>query len=214
MWVAILFAAGWSAFFAAAVPPERSGLQGGPRWCQATRGREPTAAWGSPPRSTSRSKSRPEPEPSMTTSLPIAGAWPELPFAEWQDTYATLHLWTQIVGKVRLALAPPINHWWQVTLYVTPRGLTTSAIPHGTRTFAVDFDFLDHALRIATSDGKIATLPLQPQPVADFYAATLAALRDLGLEVSIWGTPVEIESPIPFAQDRQHAGYAPDAAQR
>jgi hypothetical protein len=143
-----------------------------------------------------------------------AGVWPALPLAEWQDTYATLHLWTQIVGKVRLALAPPINHWWQVTLYVTPRGLTTSAIPHGTRTFAIDFDFLDHALRIVTSDGGVSTLPLRQQPVADFYAATLAALRELDLDIRIWGTPVEIEGPIPFAQDRQHASYDPDAVQR
>jgi len=142
------------------------------------------------------------------------GAWPELPLASWQDTYATLHMWTQIVGKVRLALSPLVNHWWQVTLYLTPRGLTTSPIPYGTRTFAIDFDFLDHVLRIATSDGRVSERPLRAEPVADFYAATMAALRSLDLDVPIWPTPVEIEAPIPFAQDYQHASYDPDAAQR
>ena len=151
----------------------------------------------------------------MSKAAPIdGGAWPELPLAGWQDTYATLHLWTQIVGKVRLALAPPLNHWWQATLYVTPRGLTTSPIPRGTRTFAIDFDFLDHTLRIATSDGRVSTRPLRPEPVADFYAATVAALRDLDLDVRIWSTPVEIEAPIPFELDYQHAAYDPEAAQR
>lgn len=149
-----------------------------------------------------------------TVSIDSAGAWPALPLAGWQDTYATLHMWTQVVGKVRLALAPPINHWWQVTLYVTPRGLTTSAMPHGTRTFAIDFDFLDHALRIVTSDGGVRAFPLRPEPVADFYAATFAALRELGLDVRIWGTPVEVEAPVPFERDHQHASYDPDAAQR
>ncbi|MFL6197954.1 MAG: DUF5996 family protein, partial [Thermoanaerobaculia bacterium] len=132
----------------------------------------------------------------------------------WQDTYATLHMWTQIVGKVRLALAPPINHWWQVTSYVTPRGLTTSAIPYGTRTFAIDFDFLDHVLRITTSDGGIRTVPLRPRTVADFYAAVMDALHSLGLEIPIWSMPVEIEGPIPFDRDVTHAAYDPDAAQR
>jgi hypothetical protein len=143
-----------------------------------------------------------------------ASAWPELPLAEWQDTYATLHLWTQVVGKVRLALAPLINHWWQATLYVTARGLTTSPIPFGTRTFAIDFDFLDHALRIGTSDGGLGALPLRRQTVADFYAATMATLRSLDLDVSIWSTPVEIENPVPFELDRRHDAYDPDAAQR
>jgi len=151
---------------------------------------------------------------STTPAIPTAGAWPELPLAQWQDTYATLHMWTQIAGKIRLALAPPINHWWQVTLYVTPRGLTTSPIPYGTRTFAIDFDFLDHVLRIAASDGRVSTRPLRAEPVADFYAATVASLRSLDLEVPIWTTPVEIEGPIPFEQDHQHAAYDPDAAQR
>ncbi len=147
-------------------------------------------------------------------SIEGAGIWPELSFPEWQETCATLHLWAQIIGKVRLALAPPVNHWWQVTLYVTPRGLTTSSIPYGTSTFAIDFDFLDHTLRIATSDGRVSTRPLRAEPVADFYAATVASLRDLDLKVPIWSTPVEIEAPIPFEQDYQHAAYDPDAAQR
>src|SRR5713226_5452924 len=108
-------------------------------------------------------------------------AWPALPLGEWRDTYATLHMWTQIVGKTRLALAPMENHWWQVPLYLTPRGLTTSAIPYGTRIFAVDFDFLDHALLLRVSDGATRALPLVPRSVADFYAAYMAALRSLGV---------------------------------
>jgi Family of unknown function (DUF5996) len=154
--------------------------------------------------------------PTMERAAPNEepSAWPELPLAAWEDTYATLHLWTQIIGKVRLALAPLINHWWQATLYVTPRGLTTSPIPRGTRTFAIELDFIDHTLRFATSDGELGALPLQRQPVADFYAATMAALRSLDLEVSIRSTPVEIDGPIPFELDRRHASYDPDAAQR
>src|SRR4051794_13519814 len=117
-----------------------------------------------------------------------AGAWPSLPLEEWQDTYATPHMGTQGGGKVPLALAPPINHWWQVTLYVTPRSLTTSTIPYGTRAFRIDFDFLDHALRIETSDGERQEFPLKPRSVAEFYAKTMAALRALGIEVAIWTT--------------------------
>jgi hypothetical protein len=141
-------------------------------------------------------------------------AWPSLPFAEWQETYRTLHMWTQIVGKTRLALAPMENHWWQIALYVTPRGLTTSAMPSGTRTFAVDFDFLDHQLYLRVSDGVTRALPLVPQSVADFYAAYMAALRSLGLEVNIRPTPVEVETAIPFAADTVHASYDADAANR
>src|SRR3712207_8814365 len=101
---------------------------------------------------------------------PTAQAWPPLPLEEWRDTYATLHMWTQIVGKTRLALAPAVNHWWHIPLYVTPRGLTTSAIPSGERTFAVDFDFVDHNLYVRTSDGATRSLALAPRSVADFYA--------------------------------------------
>jgi hypothetical protein len=143
-----------------------------------------------------------------------ATAWPALPLDEWQDTYDTLHMWTQIVGKTRLALAPMENHWWQVPLYVTPRGLTTSAIPYGERTFAVDFDFLDHHLYVRTSEGGTRVIPLAPQPVSDFYAAYVAALRALGLEVSIHPVPTEVQTAIPFAEDRQHRSYDADAAQR
>ncbi len=143
-----------------------------------------------------------------------AAAWPPLPLAGWQDTYATLHMWTQIVGKTRLALAPMENHWWQVVLYVTSRGLTTSAMPVGTRTVAVEFDFLDHHVYLRASDGATRAVPLVPQSVADFYAAYLAALRALGLEIQIRPVPAEVETAIPFAEDRTHASYEADAANR
>jgi hypothetical protein len=139
------------------------------------------------------------------------GRWPALPYAEWQDTCATLQLWSQIVGKIRLALAPPVNHWWHVPLYLTSRGLTTSPMPYGGQTFQIDFDFIDHALCIATSDGRQETLPLRPRSVADFYAEIMGRLRALGLEVRIWTMPVEIANPIRFDQDHVHASY--DAAQ-
>src|SRR5882762_5648670 len=115
--------------------------------------------------------------------------WPELPLEAWRDTYATLHMWTQIVGKVRLALAPHINHWWQVPLYVNSRGLTTSAIPYAGRTFEVQFDFIEHRLLITVCDGDITSLPLHPQTVAAFYAQFMTALRALGIEVRIWPMP-------------------------
>jgi len=140
--------------------------------------------------------------------------WPELPLAQWQDTYATLHMWTQIVGKTRLALAPMQNHWWQVALYVTPRGLTTSGMPHDGRSFSADFDFLDHTLWLRTSDGETRALPLAARPVADFYAEYMAALRALGVEVALMPSPVEVAVAIPFAQDREHASYDLHAAQR
>ena len=140
--------------------------------------------------------------------------WPPLPLPEWQDTKDTLHMWTQIVGKIRLAQAPMISHWWQVPLYLTPRGLTTSAMPYGTRSFEIQFDFLDHQLRIATDDGSTQNLALKPRSVADFYREVMATLRDLGLEISIWTTPVEVEEAIPFDEDEQHAAYDADAAER
>jgi len=136
-------------------------------------------------------------------------SWPPLVYADWQDSCATLHLWTQIVGKIRLALAPPVNHWWQVPLYLTSRGLTTSPMPYRGQTFQIDFDFIDHALRIAASDGGGDSLALVPCSVADFYAEIMGRLRALGLEVPIWTTPVEIADPIPFDQDRVHASYDP-----
>src|SRR6185295_6642071 len=130
----------------------------------------------------------------MMPNAVIDEAWPSLPLAAWQDTYATLHMWTQIVGKTRLALSPRVNHWWNVTLYVTPRGLTTSAIPYGERSFSVDFDFLDHALLVRTSEGAVGTLPLAPRAVADFYREYMDLLRGLGLNVRIWPVPVEVET--------------------
>lgn len=140
--------------------------------------------------------------------------WPRLPLQAWQDTYATLHMWTQIVGKTRLALAPRVNHWWNVTFYVTPRGLTTSAMPHGERTFSVDFDFLDHALLVRASDGRTGALPLEARSVADFYGKYMELLRSLGLETRIWPRPVEVERSVPFAEDQEHASYDPLYARR
>jgi hypothetical protein len=152
----------------------------------------------------------------MTVSdrLPIDHILPRLPLAEWQDTYATLHLWTQIVGKIRLALAPPINHWWQSTLYVTPRGLTTSTIPYQTRNFQMSFDFLAHQLYIETSDGDRSSVALAPRSVADFYQETMHTLHDMGIDVKIWTMPQEVADPIPFEQDHQHASYDAEYAQR
>src|SRR5438105_1127578 len=135
--------------------------------------------------------------------------WPQLPLEAWQDTCVTLHRWTQIVGKVRLALAPMLNHWWQVTLYVSARGLTTSPMPYGTRSFQIDFDFIAHELRIETSDGASRSLRLYARSVADFYAEFMAQLRSLGIEVAIWTVPVEVEDRTPFEQDQHHAAYDP-----
>jgi hypothetical protein len=146
--------------------------------------------------------------------MDVSESWPPLPLDQWRETYATLHMWTQIVGKTRLALAPMENHWWQVTLYLTPRGLTTSAMPSGTRTVAADFDFIDHRLYLRASDGAIRDLPLVPQRVADFYAAYMEALRSLDLDVRIMPVPCEIETAIPFAKDHVHASYDADAANR
>jgi hypothetical protein len=140
--------------------------------------------------------------------------WPALPLESWRETYATLHMWMQIVGKTRLALAPMVNHWWQVAMYVTERGLTTSPIPSGNRTFSVGFDFLKHNLSVGTSDGVTRTLALAPRSVADFYAEYLALLRSLGLEVKIWPVPVEVESSIRFPEDRTHTSYDPESATR
>ena len=147
-------------------------------------------------------------------SNPSQAAWPELPTAAWRDSYATLHLWTQIVGKIRLTKAPWLNHSWHVTLYVTPRGLTTSPVPDGTRTFQIDFDFIDHLLRVSTSDGTQRQFALAGQSVASFYAATLAALAELGIAVTIDEVPNELPDPIRFSQDTVHASYDPDAIKR
>jgi hypothetical protein len=141
-------------------------------------------------------------------------SWPALPLEEWKDTYATLHMWTQIVGKIRLAQTPLINHWWNVTLYVTSRGLTTSAMPYNGRSFQIDFDFIDHSLVIATSDGAIRTIALRPCSVAEFYQQTMTALQSLGMSLTIWTTPVEVRDRTPFELDHKHAAYDPDHAKR
>ena len=140
--------------------------------------------------------------------------WPPLSFAEWKDTAITLHMWTQIVGKIRLVLSPWTNHSWHVTLYVTSRGLTTSPIPYGPYTFEIRFDFIDHELRILKSDGATRTLKLQPQSVAKFYKTVMTALNDLELPVRINTTPNEIENPIPFDQDEEHRSYDGEHANR
>jgi hypothetical protein len=140
--------------------------------------------------------------------------WPELPLEAWQDTYATLHMWTQIVGKVRLALSPNINHWWGVPLYVNALGLTTSAIPYGGGNFEVQFDFIHHQLVIRTCNDAILALVLAPRSVADFYREFMGALASLGIAVKIWKMPVEIPNPIPFDQDTKHASYDPEYANR
>jgi hypothetical protein len=134
-------------------------------------------------------------------------SWPALPLEAWQDTYATLHMWTQIVGKVRLAQSPLVNHWWEVPLYVSARGLTTSAIPYRDGIFEVEFDFLDHNLVIKTSRDQVKTIALAPRSVADFYQEFMGALASVGIGVKIWSMPVEIANPIAFDRDTQHASY-------
>lgn len=133
--------------------------------------------------------------------------WPPLPFSEWESTCDTLHLWTQIVGKTRLALAPRENHFWQVPLYVTPLGLATSSIPFRDRTFDVQFDFVGHSLLLRTSEGREHSIPLYPRSVADFYREYMDCLRSLGIDVSIHRTPDEFDDKTPFDQDRHHASY-------
>ncbi|HEX8282142.1 MAG TPA: DUF5996 family protein [Pyrinomonadaceae bacterium] len=143
-----------------------------------------------------------------------AGAWPGLRFEEWRETCATLHMWTQVVGKVRLAQAPHVNHWWQVPLYVSARGLTTTAVPYGPRVFQIDFDFIAHRLRIETGEGDSRELALAPRTVADFYREFTARMGELGLDVKIWTTPVEVENPVPFERDEGHKSYDPEYANR
>jgi hypothetical protein len=140
--------------------------------------------------------------------------WPPLPLAEWQPTRDTLHMWTQVVGKVRLALAPHMNHWWQVPLYVSARGLTTSAIPARGGNFEVEFDFIVHQLRIETSWGGTQTMALAPQTVAEFYKKFMDLLEPLEISVKIWPMPVEIPNPIRFDKDTVHASYDPVYANR
>ncbi len=140
--------------------------------------------------------------------------WPALRFAEWQDTLATLHMWTQVVGKIRMRQTPLVNHWWNVPLYVSARGLTTTAMPYGDRLFEIEFDFIDHQLLIECSDGASKTLTLHSQSVADFYDEVLAALQELGIEVKIWTMPVEVANPIRFSEDHEHKSYDAEYANR
>jgi len=144
----------------------------------------------------------------------LQAQWPDLPLADWRDTCVTLQLWTQIVGKIRLTLTPWLNHSWHVTLYVTPRGLSTSPIPDGLRSFEIAFDFIDHLLKISTSDGASRQFALADHSVASFYAAVMAALAELGIHVAIDEIPNELRDPIRFSEDTQHASYDGDAVQR
>jgi hypothetical protein len=141
-------------------------------------------------------------------------AWPELPTPMWRETYETLHLWTQIIGKIRLARAPWLNHSWHIALYVTARGLTTSPIPDGTGTFQIDIDLIDHALRISTSNGAERQFALAGQSVASFYAVVMADLAELGIGIVIDDMPNELPEPIRFSIDRKHATYDPQAVRR
>lgn len=139
---------------------------------------------------------------------------PALPLDSWKDTLTTLHMWAQIVGKVRLALCPLVNHWWNVTFYVTSRGMTTLVMPYQDRGVDIQFDFIDHKLIIQTTDGNRRILDLKPQSVADFYREFMAALAELGLKVKIWPMPVEIPDPIRFEQDHTHAFYDAESVHR
>jgi hypothetical protein len=141
-------------------------------------------------------------------------ALPALPFDSWKDTLATLHMWAQIVGKVRLKLCPLVNHWWNVPFYVTARGMTTSAMPYERRAIEVQFDFIEHKILIETSEGRMVAMAMQPQSVADFYKKFMAALRELGLSVHIWTMPCEVPNPTPFEKDHVHAAYDADAAHK
>ena len=139
---------------------------------------------------------------------------PALPLDSWKETLETLHMWTQIVGKVRLKLCPLVNQWWNVPLYVTARGMTTSAMPYEQRSFEVQFDFIEHKLTIEASDGRVVTMPLAAESVAEFYKKFMAALAELGVSVHIWTMPCEVPNPTPFEKDRVHAAYDPDAAHK
>jgi len=145
--------------------------------------------------------------PTPKTALDAPEAWPALPLAAWADTYATLHMWTQIVGKVRLALSPHVNHWWEVPFYVNSRGLTTSPIPYSKGVFEVQFDFIDHKIDVSTSLGEIKSIRLEPRTVAEFETEFLSLVHSLGIEVKIWNMPMEIPNPIRFDQDRVHGAY-------
>ena len=150
----------------------------------------------------------------MTTDVTTRDLWPALPLEEWRDTYATLHMWTQMVGKTCLALAPPQNHWWHIALRVTARGLATGPMPYGTRTLDAEIDFIEHELVLRTGEGAVHKIALRPRSVADFYRAYLAALEKLGVRVRLWPVPVEAEHTIRFSDDTAHAAYDPEYANR
>ncbi len=150
----------------------------------------------------------------MPTTSSDRAPLPSLPFDSWKDTLATLHMWTQVVGKVRLKLCPLVNHFWNVTFYLTARGMTTSAMPYEGGTVEVRFDFIDHKLSIETSEGRIVAFQLKPQTVAEFYKEFMAALADLGVRLKIWTVPCEIPDPIPFEKDHIHAAYDADAVNK
>ena len=141
-------------------------------------------------------------------------SWPALPLLEWKETYDTLHMWTQIVGKIKLELTPKANHWWNTALYVSPRGLTTSTMYHKGRLLQIDFDFVDHKLLIETTDIPARTIDLRSRTVADFYHETMAVLNSLEMPVKVWTTPVEVADRIPFENDQKHASYDPEYVQR
>ena len=148
----------------------------------------------------------------MTAHIGSPRAWPRLRVEDWTDTRDTLHMWTQIVGKIRLSQSPLLNHWWQVTLYVSPRGLTTGTIPYRGGSFDLELDFTEHCLRVRSSAGEERLVGLSSRPVAEFYAETMKALDELGIDVVIDVRPNEVDPAIPFPDDDQHTTYDPDAA--
>jgi len=153
-------------------------------------------------------------QPPAAAISDASACWPAIRLADWKDTYATLHMWTQIVGKIRMELTPLVNHWWNVPFYLSSRGLTTSTIPYGDRHFDMEFNFIDHKLVICTSDPKTVSVALAPRSTADFYKEVMSALRSLGIDIHIWKMPVEVANPIPFDQDTIHATYDAVQAQR
>ena len=152
---------------------------------------------------------------ALTNTTTMTGPWTALPLAEWKNTYDTVHRWTRIVGKIRLALTPFVNHWWNSTLYITPRGLTTtSSMYYNGRLLHIDFDFISHLLLILTPDNPIKTIALRPYSVAHFYQEIMAGLRSLEIPITIWITPVEIPDRTPFEQDEKHTSYDPEYVKR